>query len=290
MAWLIRFTRGTTAQVAAETPEVGEPHWDSEADKLYVGDGSTAGGILIGPGAAGAAHDLGGASHSADTLAHLNTKVSDATLFGKELFSAYSILAADTNNTPAAVALAASRLIGRKSTGGIVALAKADILTIINVTEGADITGDNAPQAHAIPGSHTFAGMTIGHVLRASAADAAAFAALLWADVDKTTSDIADITTKSHTSLTDVGSNAHSVIDTHLGSSSNPHSVTATQVGKATAQWNADKLQGRAVQDHAPVDTEVLTWVAANTQWEPAAAGGGITAAAALSYAIIASN
>jgi len=47
-----------------------------------------------------------------------------------------------------------------------------------------------------------------------------------WAQVNKATSDIADITTKSHTDLTDIGSNAHSVIDTHLGSSSNPHTTT----------------------------------------------------------------
>jgi hypothetical protein len=47
-----------------------------------------------------------------------------------------------------------------------------------------------------------------------------------WAQVNKTTSDIADIATKSHTSLTDIGSNAHSVIDTHLGAA-NPHSGSA---------------------------------------------------------------
>lgn len=34
------------------------------------------------------------------------------------------------------------------------------------------------------------------------------------------------------------------------------------------------KIQGRSVQDHDPLDTEVLTWVNANTQWEPKAAGG----------------
>jgi hypothetical protein len=55
----------------------------------------------------------------------------------KASYDAYSILAADTDNTPAAVVLSASNLIGRKSTGGIVALAKADILTIINVADGA---------------------------------------------------------------------------------------------------------------------------------------------------------
>jgi len=38
-----------------------------------------------------------------------------------------------------------------------------------------------------------------------------------WANIDKTTSDIADITTKSHTSLSDIGTNTHAQIDTFIG-------------------------------------------------------------------------
>lgn len=37
-----------------------------------------------------------------------------------------------------------------------------------------------------------------------------------WANIDKTTSDIADITTRSHTSLTDIGTLTHSTIDSYL--------------------------------------------------------------------------
>lgn len=37
-----------------------------------------------------------------------------------------------------------------------------------------------------------------------------------WADLDKTVSDIADITDKSHTSLTDIGTNTHVEIDSHI--------------------------------------------------------------------------
>lgn len=74
--------------------------------------------------------------------AQIDAKIAKATL------DAYSILAADTDNIPMAVALAVSQLIGRKSSGGIVALSKADILTIINVADGADVTGSNPPQAH----------------------------------------------------------------------------------------------------------------------------------------------
>jgi len=37
-----------------------------------------------------------------------------------------------------------------------------------------------------------------------------------WAQINKTISDLADLTTKSHTSLTDIGTNTHAQIDTHI--------------------------------------------------------------------------
>lgn len=38
-----------------------------------------------------------------------------------------------------------------------------------------------------------------------------------WAQINKSTSSIGDITTRSHTLLTDIGTNSHAAIDTHIG-------------------------------------------------------------------------
>lgn len=59
-----------------------------------------------------------------------------------------------------------------------------------------------------------------------------------WAQIDKATSNIADITTKSHTSLTDIGTNTHTQIDSHIANTSNPHSVTAAQAGAVALTGN----------------------------------------------------
>lgn len=60
-------------------------------------------------------------------------------------------------------------------------------------------------------------------------ADVAAGAAIDWTKISKTGSNLTDLATRSHTDLSDIGSNTHATIDTHLGSTANPHSVTAAQ-------------------------------------------------------------
>jgi hypothetical protein len=62
-----------------------------------------------------------------------------ATLIGAvtaTLFNAYSVLYADTDNTPAALTVAASTVVGRKSTGGIAALSMADLRTELANLDG----------------------------------------------------------------------------------------------------------------------------------------------------------
>ena len=107
------------------------------ADHLYV---FSANGELL-QSIAAPAHDLGGASHNADTLANLNTKVSDATLFGKEEFDANTILAADNDDTPTARTIAEQRVVGRLTGGNIGAI-------IIGIADNNMVQVDGSPNAN----------------------------------------------------------------------------------------------------------------------------------------------
>jgi hypothetical protein len=92
-----------------------------------------------------------------------------------------------------------------------------------------------------------------------------------WAQIDKTTSDIADITTKSHTSLTDIGTYSHTAIDDHITTASgNPHAVTKTEIGLSNvtndAQLTAAQLETTITDDDAKVPSSgaVVDYVATN--------------------------
>jgi hypothetical protein len=63
-------------------------------------------------------------------------------------------------------------------------------------------------------------------------------------------------------------------LDAHTGNTSNPHSVTASQVGKDTAQWNAEKLQSKPIASTAPTNGQVLTYNDSTQQYEPATPPG----------------
>jgi hypothetical protein len=87
----------------------------------------------------------------------------------------------------------------------------------------------------------------------------------------------------AHQQLSGAGTYSHALVDAHINNTSNPHSVSATQVGNITAQWNANKLMGYLVSSAAPPNNAVLTF--SGITWTPAliTAGnitdGSITAA-----------
>ncbi len=70
----------------------------------------------------------------------------------KTLFDAHTILQATSNDTPVALTVAEQTIVGRITSGNIKDLTPTEVRTLINVADGADVTGSNPPQAHA--GNH----------------------------------------------------------------------------------------------------------------------------------------
>jgi hypothetical protein len=56
----------------------------------------------------------------------------------KSLFDAFTVLYADTDNTPSALTVGASTFVGRKAAGGISAMSAAEARTILNVADNAN--------------------------------------------------------------------------------------------------------------------------------------------------------
>jgi hypothetical protein len=61
--------------------------------------------------------------------------------------------------------------------------------------------------------------------------------------------------------------------------SGNPHSVTASDVGNTTAQWNANQLLGKVIDSAAatPSNGDILSYNGSSGEWENGPAGGGGT-------------
>ena len=64
-------------------------------------------------------------------------------------YAAQSILMAVVDDTPLPVTVAASTIVGRTAAGDVAALTATQARAVLNVADGADVTGSNPPQAHA---------------------------------------------------------------------------------------------------------------------------------------------
>jgi len=81
---------------------------------------------------------LDGVETAADVTDAANVDAAGAVM--ESDFNADTILAANADNTPLPLAVAASRFLGRKSTGNIAAMTAAEARTILNVEDGSEIT------------------------------------------------------------------------------------------------------------------------------------------------------
>ena len=114
------------AVVDNSSPTSGD--WNDEAWDAY---NATVAALLI-------EHDSAGAHNLTGYMA-------------KTLFDAHTILYATTDDTPVALTVAASRIVGRKSAGNIVALTAAQVLTILGLeADLANLTSAEVDQIEAI--------------------------------------------------------------------------------------------------------------------------------------------
>jgi hypothetical protein len=157
----LQFRRGTDAQRTAVTPAAGEPIWVTDTTKLYVGDGTTAGGIEIAGG--------GGGGGAPTNLSYLVLTASTSLSAERVLTIGTGLASTDAGaggNLTIAIATHAASYIG----SGTVALARGGLAADISTTGGA------------------------GHVLKqTSAGGAVSVAALVAADLPTHTHSAGDI-------------------------------------------------------------------------------------------------
>jgi hypothetical protein len=124
----IQFRRGTDAQRTAVTPAAGEPIWVTDTTKLYVGDGTTAGGIEIAGG--------GGGGGAPTNLSYLVLTASTSLSAERVLVVSTGLSSTDAGangNLTIALATHAASFIG----SGTVALARGGLAADISTTGGA---------------------------------------------------------------------------------------------------------------------------------------------------------
>ena len=215
-------------------------------------------------------------------------------------FNAQTVLAATADNTPAALTVGEQTLVGRKTSGNVAALAKADVLTIINVEDGADVTDAtnvdaagavmeadfNAQTVLAATADNTPAALTVGEQTLVGRKTSGNVAALSVAEV-KTLLGLGTIATQDADSVTISGGALNGVTIGSGGADASTLEVTSTaDVTLSSSSAAATAITLSATHASGGVKIEATT-AAAATSINLVSTAGGITLDAATSGKVV---
>jgi len=216
----LQFRRGTDAQRTAITPAAGEPIWVTDTQALYVGDGSTAGGIEITGG--------GGGGGAPTNLSYLVLTASTS-LSAERVLTIGTGLASTDAGAGAALTIAIGTHAASYINSGTVALARGGLAADISTTGGA------------------------GHVLKqTSAGGAVSVAALVATDLPTHNHVASNITSGTlalsigglAADISTTGGAVHFLKQTSAGAAVSVAAVAATDIGTSGTPSTSTFLRG----------------------------------------------
>jgi hypothetical protein len=292
-------TNVTTAVRLTLTPAQGAQYYDTDLDSFWIGDGVTLGGVAQG---GGGAHLLGSATHTADTLANLNAKVSDATLLDET-----DIVRVDGSNAQTLATFTPGAAPGH--TEGQVYYDSTEKALSVDVSDGSTISVGQEVVIRVL--NKTGVQINDGQVVYTSGAQGnRPTVELADADLESTSEGTigiatADIANNQEGFITHIGlvrgldttgggevwaagerlylsstpgvlTNVLPVAPTHgtaVGWVLNAHATQGILLVNINDQGHLQDLHDANID--TPLDGEVLTYVTANSRWENVAAAGG---------------
>lgn len=215
----LQFRRGTDAQRTAVTPAAGEPIWVTDTQALYVGDGSTAGGIAI----------TGGGGGGAPTNLSYLVLTASTSLSAERVLTIGTGLASTDAGAGAALTIAIGTHAASYINSGTVALARGGLAADISTTGGA------------------------GHVLKqTSAGGAVSVAALVATDLPTHNHVASNITSGTlalsvgglAADISTTGGAVHFLKQTAAGAAVSVAAVAATDIGTSGTPSTSTYLRG----------------------------------------------